>query len=88
MTMLSADFSTSPETSTNREVSDPITELLRGHARELIAVALETEVQLVLSQLRGDGRDVVRNGYLPERLVTTAVGDVAVEVPRIRSRDG
>ncbi len=88
MTMLSADFSTSPETPASREVSDSITELLRGHARELIAVALETEVQLVLSQLRGDGRDVVRNGYLPERLVTTAVGDVAVEVPRIRSRDG
>ena len=88
MTMLSADFSTSPETPASREVSDSITELLRGHARELIAVALETEVQLVLSQLRGDGRDVVRNGYLPERHVTTAVGDVAVEVPRIRSRDG
>jgi transposase-like protein len=62
--------------------------LLRGHAKELIAVALEAEVQLVLRQLRGDGRDVVRNGYLPERLVTTAVGDVEVEVPRIRSRDG
>ncbi len=51
-------------------------------------MALETDVQLVLNQLRGDGRDVVRNGYLPERLVTTVVGDVAVEVPRIRSRDG
>jgi putative transposase len=31
---------------------------------------------------------VVRNGYLPERQITTAVGDVTVEVPRIRSRDG
>ena len=88
MTMLTPDFSSRPETPTNHEVSDPITELLRGHARELIAAALETEVQVVLSQLRGDGRDVVRNGYLPGRLVTTAVGDVAVEVPRIRSRDG
>jgi transposase-like protein len=88
MTMLTPDFSSRPETPASREVSDPITELLRGHARELIAVALEAEVQVVLSQLRGDGRDVVRNGYLPGRLVTTAVGDVAVEVPRIRSRDG
>jgi transposase-like protein len=86
--MLTPDFSSRPETPASREVSDPITELLRGHARELIAVALEAEVQVVLSQLRGDGRDVVRNGYLPGRLVTTAVGDVAVEVPRIRSRDG
>jgi len=88
MTMLTPDFSSRPETVASREVADPITEMLRGHARELIAVALETEVQLVLNQLRGEGRDVVRNGYLPERLLTTAVGDVAVEVPRIRSRDG
>lgn len=56
--------------------------------RSRITAALEAEVQSVLSQLRGDGRDVVRNGYLPGRLVTTAVGDAAVEVPRIRSRDG
>jgi transposase-like protein len=54
----------------------------------LIAVALEAEVQSVLNELRRDGRDVVRNGYLPERLLTTAVGDVAVQVPRIRARDG
>jgi len=88
MTMLTPDFSPRPESSSSNEVSDPITELLRGHARELIAAALEAEVQSVLHQLRGNGRDVVRNGYLPGRLVTTAVGDVAVEVPRIRSRDG
>jgi transposase-like protein len=88
MTMLTPDFSSRPDTSASTEVSDPITELLRGHARELIAAALEAEVQLVLSHLHDDGRDVVRNGYLPGRHVTTAVGDVAVEVPRIRSRDG
>jgi putative transposase len=88
MTMLTPDFSSRPGASASTEVSDPITELLRSHARELIAVALDAEVQSVLQQLRSDGRDVVRNGYLPGRLVTTAVGDVTVEVPRIRSRDG
>ena len=88
MTMLTPDFSSRPETPASNEVSDPITQLLRGHARELIAAALEAEVQSVLHQLHHDGRDVVRNGYLPGRLVTTAVGDVAVEVPRIRARDG
>jgi len=88
MTMLTPDFSARPETPPSNEVSDPITGLLRGHARQLIAAALEAEVQVVLDQLRGDGRDVVRNGYLPSRHVTTAVGDVQVEVPRIRSRDG
>lgn len=88
MTMLSPDFSPESEPSASNEVSDPITELLRGHARELIAAALEAEVQVVLGQLRAEGRDVVRNGYLPSRHVTTAVGDVQVDVPRIRSRDG
>ncbi len=88
MTMLTPDFSSHPEVPANHEVSDPITELLRGHARELIAAALEVEVTSVLDELRRDGRDVVRNGYLPGRLVTTAVGDVTVQVPRIRARDG
>lgn len=62
--------------------------LLRAHARELLAAASEAEVHGVLQQLRADGVDVVRNDLLPERVITTAVGDVAVEVPRIRSRDG
>ncbi len=43
MTMLTPDFSSRPDTSASKEVSDPITELLRGHARELIAVALEAK---------------------------------------------
>jgi putative transposase len=88
VTMLTPDFGADPTTNPSREVPDPITELLRAHARELIAAALEAEVQLVMNQLRADGADVVRNGYLPERTITTAVGDVSVEVPRIRSRDG
>jgi transposase-like protein len=45
-------------------------------------------VESVLHQLRHDGHDVVRNGYLLGRLLTTAVGDAVVEVPRIRARDG
>ena len=56
--------------------------------RHLIATALEVEVTEMVNELKSAGRDVVRNGYLPERSVTTAIGDVEVEVPRIRSRDG
>jgi putative transposase len=41
-----------------------------------------------MKQLRAGGADVVRNGYLPERAITTAIGDVSIEVPRIRIRDG
>ena len=44
MTMLTPDFSSRPETPASSEVSDPVTQLLRGHARELIAAALEAEV--------------------------------------------
>ena len=56
--------------------------------RHLIATALEVEVTEMVNELKSAGRDVVRNGYLPERSITTAIGDVEVEVPRIRSRDG
>ena len=65
MTMLTPDFSARPVTLASNEVSDPITELLRSHARQLIAAALEAEVRVVLDQLRGDGRDVVKR--LPAR---------------------
>ena len=40
MTMVIPDFSSRPEASSSNEVFDPITELLRSHAGELIAVAL------------------------------------------------
>lgn len=83
MTMVTPDFS-----GQSHEVRDAITELLRSHARNLIATALEVEVTGVIEELKSTGRDVVRNGYLPERSVVTAVGDVEVEVPRIRARDG
>ena len=88
MTMLTPDFGADTTTAPSRQVADPITELLRDHARELITAALEVEVQALIKQLRASGVDVVRNGYLPERAITTAIGDVSVEVPRIRSRDG
>ena len=58
-------------------VTDPLTELLRNGARELIAQAVEAELQVLLEQHAEhrlpDGRKaVVRNGYLPERTVQTA----------------
>ena len=52
--------------------TDPLTELLRSGARELVAQAVEAELQVLLEQHAEhqlpDGRKaVVRNGYLPER---------------------
>ena len=90
MTMLSPDFAQKPLAQENPAefVSDAITELLRAHAKTLIAAALEAEVASVVAQLKASGANVVRNGYLPERKVTTAIGDVEVKVPRIRAKDG
>jgi hypothetical protein len=60
---------------------DPLSELLRSGARQLIAQAVEAELQTLLDQHAStrltDGRQaVVRNGHLPERTVQTGIGDV------------
>ena len=89
MTMLTPDFTNqSTDAPSSFVVSDSITELLRVHARKLIAEALEAEVAEVIAELKTNGAGVVRNGYLPERKITCAIGDVEVRVPRIRSKGG
>ena len=75
------------------QVTDPLTELLRSGARELIAQAVEAELQVLLEQHAEhrlpDGRKaVVRNGYLPERTVQTGIGNVEIKVPKVRDRSG
>ena len=36
-----------------------------------------------------DGRQaIVRNGYLPQRIIQTALGDVEIKVPKVRDRSG
>ena len=72
-------------------IDDPITEILRNGARELLAEALEAEIKGFLSQyadLKDDhGRmRVARNGYLPKREIQTGIGPVPVKAPRIRDR--
>ena len=59
-------------------VRDPLTELLRVGARELIAQAVEAELQSLLAEHANhrlaDGRmALVRNGYLPERTIQTGI---------------
>ncbi len=72
---------------------DPLTELLRNGARELIRNAVEAELEEMLAEYADmklvDGRQaVVRNGYLPERTIQTGIGDVEIKVPKIRDRSG
>jgi putative transposase len=71
---------------------DQLTEVLRNGARALLAHAVEAEVSDFLGKhadLRSeDGqRRVVRHGHLPERVVMTGIGPVAVRQPRVRHRD-
>lgn len=74
-------------------IEDPLTAVLRNGAKELIRKAVESELLEMLnaySDLRLlDGRPaVVRNGYLPARKIQTGIGDVEVQVPKVRDRSG
>jgi putative transposase len=74
-------------------VADPLTEVLRTGARELLRQAVETEVVEFIAQHRElrdeQGRQrVVRNGSLPERTIQTGIGEVPVKAPRVRDRGG
>jgi len=70
---------------------DVLAAILRRGARQMLATAIEAEIQVYLSD-RGDlvdacgRRQVVRNGYLPARTLQTPLGDVPVRQPRVRDR--
>jgi len=73
--------------------ADPLTEMLRAGAQQLIRQAVEVELQELLEQQSerrtADGKaGVVRNGYHPERELQTGVGPVAVRIPKVRSKTG
>ena len=62
-------------------VQDVLTDLLRTGVKQLLAEALEIEIQEQLAHYRslkteGGLQAVVRNGYLPERTIQTGIGSV------------
>jgi len=70
---------------------DPLTEILRRGARDLLAQAIQAEVEDYIeahkSQLDKDGRRlVVRNGSMPEREIQTPLGQITVKQPRVNDR--
>ena len=70
---------------------DPLTDVLRTGARQLLSQAVEAEVASFLdthAALVDDvgHRRVVRNGHLPERAIQTGIGPVRVRQPRVRDR--
>ena len=71
---------------------DPLTDILRSGARQLLAQAIEAEVEAHITthaDLTDEAgrRRIVRHGYLPERDVQTGIGAVPVRMPRTRDRD-
>jgi putative transposase len=73
------------------EVDDPLTNILRSGARQLLAQAVEMEAEAFLAAMKGlklpDGRDrLVRHGHGPERTIQTGIGPVEVERVKIRDR--
>jgi putative transposase len=70
---------------------DLLTEITRQGAQEMLAKALEIEIQAFMSAhqenaLEGSPR-LIRNGYLPRRTIQTGIGDIDVQVPRLRDRE-
>lgn len=75
------------------EIGLGLDDIIRRGARDVIQQAIEAELSQLLEQYENvkalsGRRAVVRNGYLPERDVLTAVGPVAVKVPKVRDRSG
>ena len=73
------------------ESGDVITEIARAGAQRMLADMIQQEVEDWLAK-RADLRDeqgrrqVVRNGHLPKREITTGIGPIEVQQPRVRDR--
>jgi len=71
-------------------IENPLETLLKQGASDLLSAAIAAEVGSLLQQyedLTVAGKQaVVRNGYLPERMIQTGMGDIPVKVPKVRDR--
>jgi transposase-like protein len=73
------------------QCQDVLGDILRHGAQQLLAQAIEAEVADWIDRHQdcrdaAGKRQVVRNGYLPERTITTGVGPVTVQQPRVHDR--
>ena len=72
---------------------DPLTDLLKKGAQDLIQKAIQAEFAEMMAKYAHhktpDNRAlVVRNGTHPEREIQTGVGPITVKIPKVRSKDG
>jgi len=73
------------------QAQDVLTDVLRQGAQQLLAQAIEAEVADWIDRHQdcrdaAGRRQVVRNGHLPQRTITTGVGPVTVKQPRVHDR--
>ena len=74
-------------------ISDGLTDLLREGAQQLIAAAVEAELETFLAQYgstrtKAGHAAIVRNGHHPARPLQTGIGPVSVRIPKVRSKTG
>ena len=72
-------------------VNQPLDEIVRNGAKEMLRKALEIEVNLFLEKyqyiLDDEGnRQVIRNGRSRSRKIVTGAGQIEVETPRVDDR--
>jgi putative transposase len=70
---------------------DVLSEVLRAGAQQMLTTAIEAEVAEWVESHRdvrdeAGRRQVIRNGHLPKRPITTGVGPIEVRQPRVRDR--
>ena len=75
------------------ESPDLLTGLLRSGARELITQAVHAELTEFLARYEEvtdslGRRQIVRNGYLPQRKIMTGLGPVDIQIPKTRDKGG
>lgn len=73
------------------ETTDVLTEILREGAQTLLAQAVEAEVAEWIERhahLKDENghQQVVRNGRLPQRKITTGLGPIEIRQPRVHDR--
>lgn len=63
-------------------------EIIREGARRLLQSAIEREIADYMESINETGgrRNIVRNGFAPERSILTGIGSISIKQPRIRDR--
>ncbi len=80
-----------PQSEASREVGHLLDNIVREGAQRMLKTVLEAEVEEFIDRHRSivdeqGRRQVVRNGYLPEREVLTGAGALHVNQPRARDK--